>query len=358
MAKHEVIRGKAQTVLGLINGSELGITLPHEHIFSDFSSFLLEKPIDFEEERLAHEQITLENLWFSRHHRLSSEDNMKFDDEVLAICEVTYFRDAGGKTIVDLTPIGVGYNPEGLVNVPKATGINIIMGTSYYTARSYTPQMKMDSKTLEDLANEFIRNITIGVADTDIKAGLIGEIGCNWPLVEVERKVLRAAGIAQQETGVAINIHPGADEDAPLKHIKDLEEVGADPSHVIISHMTRTFPIPARYARAKLAEKGCYLSFDLFGRDGDHPASPYISHDMANDVTRINEIMELIKDGFLDHILISHDMAFKTMLRSYGGGGYSYILKIIVPMMRRKGMTEEQIHTILVENPKRAITIA
>jgi phosphotriesterase-related protein len=83
-----------------------------------------------------------------------------------------------------------------------------------------------------------------------------------------------------------------------------------------------------------------------------------MSHDMANDITRINEIMELIEDGFLDHILISHDMAFKTMLRSFGGGGYSYILKIIVPMMRRKGMTAKQIHTILVENPKRAITIA
>jgi len=282
---------------------------------------------------------------------------MRFDDEVLAIREVMYFKDAGGKTIVELTPIGVGFNLEGLVNVAKATGVNIIMGTSYYTARSYTPQMKMDSRTVEDIANEFIRNITVGVADTGIKAGIIGEIGCNWPLVEVERKVLRAAGIAQQETGAAINIHPGADEDAPLKHIKDLEEVGADPSRVVISHMTRTFPISARHARAKLAEKGCYLSFDLFGRDGEHPDSPYMSHDMANDVTRINEIIELIEDGFLDRVLISHDTAFKTMLRSYGGGGYSYILKIIVPKMLKKGIKEEQIHSILVENPKRAIVL-
>jgi phosphotriesterase-related protein len=357
MAKPNV-KGKAQTVLGLVDGKELGITLPNDHIYCDISRFLMTEPTDLEEKKLAHQKITLENLWFARHHIFSSEDNMVLDDEGLAIREVIYFKEAGGKTIVDLTPIGVGRNPTGDANVAKATGLNIIMGTSYYTSVSYTPEMKIDSRTEEDIAAEFIRDITIGVGETGIKAGIIGEVGCNWPIAEVEEKVLRAAGIAQQETGVAINIHPGACEDAPFEHIEMLEKVGVDPSRVIISHMTRSFPIPARDSRVRLAEKGCYLEFDLFGRDGDHPISPYMSHDIANDTTRINLIMELIEDGFLDRILISQDTCYKAMLRSYGGGGYSYILKIIVPKMLKKGITEEQIHTILVENPKRAITFA
>jgi len=353
MAKQDV-RGKAQTVLGLIDGSELGITLPHEHLFIDISIVFTE-PIDPEEKKLAHQKITMENLSYVRYHRFSSEDNAVLGNEGMATREVVYFKKAGGKTIVDLTCINIGRNPAGLVNVAKATGLNIIMGTSYYTAQSYAPEMKIDSRTEEDIAGEFIRDITAGVGDTGIKAGIIGEIGCSWPLEEGERKVLRAAGMAQQETGTAINIHPGACKEAPFEYIKVLEGAGADPSRVVISHMTRTFPISARDDRAKLAEKGCYLEYDMFGRDGTYP-TPIGPYDDANDTIRINEIMELIEDGFLDRILISQDVCFKIQLRAYGGGGYSLILKIIVPRMLEKGMTEEQIHTILVDNPKRIST--
>ena len=80
--------------------------------------------------------------------------------------------------------------------------------------------------------------------------------------------------------------------------------------------------------------------------------------DVANDAIRITELMELIEDGFLNRILISHDNCFKVMLRSYGGNGYAHILELIVPKMRAKGVTEEQINTILVENPRRINTFA
>ena len=372
------IKGKAQTVLGLIDGSKLGITLPHEHLFIDMACYFTE-PLDIEEKKLARQKITMENLWYVRHNRFSSKENLVLDDEGTAIREAMYFKEAGGKTIVNMSCINIGRNPTGLVNVAKATGLNIIMGTSYYIAQSYTPEMKMDSKTEEDIAKEFIRDIKVGAGDTGIKAGIIGEIGCSWPLEEGERKVLRAAGIAQQETGAAINVHPGAYQDAPFEYIKILEGVGADLSRLAFSHTTRTFPIAARDARAKLAERGCYLEYDMFGRDADRPTPgltsfgkpdtssrteqrlmlPQGPYDFANDTIRVNEIMELIEDGFLDRILVSQDVCFKIMLRTYGGGGYSYILEIIVPqMMRAKGMTEEQINTILVENPKRINTFA
>jgi phosphotriesterase-related protein len=351
------VRDKAQTVLGLVNGNELGITLPHEHLFTDISFHMVE-PTEPELHKLAHEKISPENLWFARHHMFSSEDNMVLDDEDLAIREATYFREAGGKTIVDLTPIGVGRNPAGLVNVAKSTGLNIIMGTSYYIALSHEPEMGMQSKTRDNIAEEFIREIREGVGDTGIKAGLIGEIGCSWPLEDVEKKVLQAAAIVQQATGAAICIHPGAYEGAPLEHVQLLKEVGADLSRVIISHMTRSIPSDAKKTRSKLAEKGCYLAFDLFGREGCLPASLISGYDRVTDVTRIYQIMDLIRDGFLEQILISHDRCFKVMLRSYGGGGYSFILKNTIPEMLKKGIIKEQIHTILVENPKRVLTFA
>jgi len=351
------LEGKAQTVLGLVDSSELGITLPHEHLFVDLTSGLIE-PTDPIEKELVHQKVTFENLWFARHYKMSNEDNMLLEDEELAIREALHFKEAGGKTIVDVSCINIGRNPQGLVNVAKATGLNIVMGTSYYTARSFTPQMKMEIRTDEDIAKEFIREITVGVGNTGIKAGLIGEIGMTWPMPMEERKVLRAAGMAQQETGATIYIHPGCHVDAPFEYVKVLEEVGTDLSRVVFGHMHRTFPMRDRNSRVKLAEKGSYLAFDALGFEGIYPspAPPECPYDVPNDAMQITEIMEHIEDGLLNHILISQDVCYKVCLRAYGGGGYSHILKIIVPKMRRKGMTEEQINTILVENPRRILT--
>jgi phosphotriesterase-related protein len=348
-------KGKAQTVLGLVDGKDLGVTLPHEHMFIDIRCYIAE-PDDPEGKKLARQKITLENLWFSRHHMFSSEDNMVLEDEDTAIREAENFKKVGGKTIVDVTPIGISRNPAGLKKVAEATGINIIMGTSYYVALSFAAEMGLDKKTEQEIADEFIREIREGVGDTGIKAGIIAEIGCSWPMDEGEKKVLRAAGLAQRETGAAISIHPGAREEAPLVHIKMLKEVGADISRVVIGHMTRTFPPEAWKARTKLAEKGCYLEFDWFGREGGLPTSLIGGYDRVTDQTRIYQIMDLIKKGFLEQILISHDVCFKFMQQSYGGSGFRYIPEIAVPEMRKKGMNDEQINTILVENPKRVLT--
>ena len=356
MAKFS-LKGKAQTVLGIIDGNQLGITLPHEHFFIDSRCYMIE-PTDPEEKKLAHQKITLENLWYARSRKSSSEDNLLLDDEDTAIREAMYFKEAGGNTIVDMTCINNGRNPTSLVNISRATGLNVIMGTCYYVARSYTPEMKMDSRTEADIAEEFIRDITVGVGDTGIKAGIIGEVGISWPMRDGEEKVLRAAGIAQQETGAAINIHPGGCQDSPFHCVKILDEVGANLSRVVFSHMSRTLPISARSARERLAGKGCYLEYDAFGMDGIYPTqtAEMCSYDKANDAIRLTIIMELIEDGFLDRILVSQDVCWKVLIRAYGGQGYSHILRNILPQMQLKGVTEEQINTILVENPKRILT--
>lgn len=353
MAKSDV-KGKAQTVLGLVDGSQLGITLPHEHFFIDSTCYFVE-PIDPEEKKLAHQKITLENLWYARSHNQTSEDNLLLEDEDTAIREAMYFKEAGGSTIVDLTCNNNGRNPTRIVGVSKATGLNVVMGTSYYIARSFTPEMPTPS--VEDMTKEFIRDITVGVGDTRIKAGIIGEIGISIPMREGERSALRAAGIAQQETGAAINIHPGGCNYSPFECIKVLEEVESDLSRVVFSHMGRTFPISARGDRNRLAGKGCYLEYDAFGFDVTWPTQlpEMCPYDRPNDPIQITLIQELIEDGFLEQVLISQDVCWKVLLRVYGGQGYSHILKNIVPQMRAKGMTEEQIHTIMVENPKRLL---
>lgn len=352
--EREKLKGKVQTVLGLVNGVELGFTLPHEHLFFDAMSWFVE-PTDPEDKEISRLPITLENLSWVRSHSKSSLDNMIISDEETAIKEAMLFKKAGGKTIIDVTPQSAGRNPSGLVNVAKATGLNVVMGTAYYIEPSFKPEMRMDEKTDEDIAEEFVREITTGVDGTGICAGLIGEIGCSWPLTKNERKVLKGAALAQQQTGAVMSIHTGLNENASFQIIKILTDAGADSSRIILCHMTYQLPVSARSTRARLAEMGCYLEFDHFGVDGIYPlyTTPFQG---ANDSIRISEIIDLIADGYLNNILISQDVCFKIHLSSYGGVGYTHILKTIIPLMQERGLTGEQIHTITVENPKRAYT--
>lgn len=345
------LKGKVQTVLGLVDGGKLGLTLPHEHLFINTMCWYSE-PVDSEGKAISRQPITLENLSWVRSHKSSNLDNMQITDEANAIREATIFKKSGGKTIVDVTPNSLGRNPSGLVNVARATGLNIIMGTAYYTESSFQPEMHMESRTDSDFADEFIAEITSGVCG--IRAGLIGELGCSWPLTDNENRMLRGAAIAQQQTGAVMSVHfQGGEEDSPFQIVNLLTDAGADPHRIILCHMTSELPVSARNARARLAEMGCYLEFDLFGIDGIYPleTTPFQG---ANDFIRISEIIDLITDGFLNNILISQDVCFKIHLNAYGGQGYTHILQTILPLMRKRGLTQDQINGITMENPRRA----
>ncbi len=348
--------GKAKTVLGWVDGGKLGCTLVHEHTFFDFTNWF-EEPSDPYEKELARQPITLENLYWARYHKKSSLDNLVCKDEKMLIREVMRFKEAGGNTIVDVTPNNTGRNPTGLVNIAKATGVNVIMGTSYYVENSFRPEMHMDSRTEEEIADEFVKDITKGVGNTGICAGIIGEIGCSWPLGKNERKVLCGAAIAQRKTGAVISIHPGFNENSPFEIIGVLTNAGADLSRVIIGHIDSVFPNHSirHLGRLRLAEMGCYIQDDNFVSDGNYPLES-IPNDQINDWLRITDIIELIADGHLNKILISQDVWIKILLTSYGGGGYAQIQKTIIPLMRMRGLIEEQIHAITVENPRRALT--
>ena len=347
--------GKVQTVLGLIEAGDLGVVLPHEHLFIDIRNWFIE-PSEPDEKELARQPLSLENLSWVRSHRMSNIENMQLTDEEMAISEAMLFKKAGGNTIVDLTPNHIGRNPSGLVRVARATGLNVIMGSAYYVEPSYRPEMHMDSRSEEDIAKEFVRDITVGVGNSGVRAGIIGELGCSWPLTNNERKVLRAGAIAQKRTGVAISIHPGPHEDAPLEIVKVLLDAGVDPTRIIIGHMSRT--VASHNNRCKLAEPGCYLEWDMFGHDGFYPPSEVTPVHVPSDSGRIKQIIQLIAQGYLNQILISHDVCFKTSLSCFGGGGYSHILGTVIPFMREKGITEEQIHAFIVENPKRVLCFA
>ncbi len=301
---------------------------------------------------LADKLVGMGNLSWLRYHPYENLDNVRLLDEQEAINEAMLFKQAGGNTIVDLTSRGIGRDPKALARISRATGLNVIMGAGYYTAPSQSPEMS--SKTEEEITEEIVRDITIGVGDSGICAGIIGEIGGSWPLQDNERKVMHAAAHAQQLTGASINIHPGRKTEAPLEIVEILDDAGADLSRVIMSHIDARIRDHSR--RCKLAKTGCFIEYDLWGWEGHFPS--YWTADLLdlpNDTQRIYDILKLIDEGYLNQILISHDICVKSRRVCYGGWGYAHISNYVVPMMLKRGLTQAQINVIMVENPKRML---
>ena len=356
MRAREDLKGKVITVLGPIGGEELGFTQPHEHLLLDVSVYFVE-PSSATDRLLAHQPVSLENLYWVRYHTRENIDCYRLQDEHIAIKELMRFKLAGGDTLVELTTTGLGRDPKALVRISRATGVNIIMGTGYYIEASHGPDVMEMSE--EQIADELVTEIMVGVEKTDIRAGIIGEIGCSWPLRDNERKVLRASAIAQQKTGVAINIHPSRNENGPLEVIDVLREAGAQLSKVVISHMDRCGYLLE--TRLKILESGCSVEYDVFGKEGYYPAEAALADghlpDMPNDVGRLKQISELIDLGYIRQILMSQDTCMKIDLTRWGGPGYAHILENVIPLMRVYGYTEEQIRTLTVENPRVMLTI-
>ena len=150
---------------------------------------------------------------------------------------------------------------------------------------------------------------------TDVRAGIIGEIGCQAPWTDLEKRVMRGAVVAQQQTGAAINVHPGRDPDQPQEVADFVSAQGADPSRVVISHIDRTIFDDERLFR--LADSGCVIELDLFGQEQSYYALN-LNVDLPNDAERLRWIRRLIDRGHLDQIVISHDICYRSRLTRFG----------------------------------------
>lgn len=348
--KREERKGKVQTVLGLIEPFEMGITLPHEHLMSDGSAWFVE-PEDAFDKHMAHLPVTVDILWWLTYHRFANLDDVICMDEDEAIAEATHFVRAGGSTIVEMSNIGLGRSPKSLARISRATGLHILMGCGYYLDPSLPADM--ESKSEDQIVEEILHDLDEGVGNTGICAGYIGEIGLSWPITPREHKSLRAGARAQSKSGVNLNIHPGQGEEAAMEAAQIAGKAGADLTKTTIDHVDRA--VRKHENRIALAKLGLMLEYDLFGREGHYP-SAHRKIDLPNDHQKINEILELIDAGYIGQILISQDIWNKTQRRKYGGWGYAHILDNVVPVMKDKGMSDADIKTIMVDNPAKLFT--
>jgi phosphotriesterase-related protein len=340
-----------QTVLGPIEPDALGITLPHEHLLTSLAPRFIAPP-DEAGRRLAREPVTLENLSWVRRNYLSNVDNMTLGPESLAIEEVARFRAAGGGTIVDASSIGLRGDLAAIARISRATGVHVVVATGYYTYDFHDPSMATASP--EGLADVIVRELLDGIDGIDgtgVRAGIVGEVGCNWPLHPDERKSVIAAGMAQAATGAPVSIHPGRSPRSPFEILEILASAGADLGRVVMGHIERT-----EFSRddlLALAGTGVYLEYDWFGETlSMHPTGPV---NVPSDTERIEQIQLLFSRGHGNQVLASHDVCLKTRLAAYGGMGYAHIPTNVAGWMRAKGMADAEVTAVLVDNPRRVL---
>lgn len=351
---------RVMTVTGPIDPGVLGVTLMHEHLFADFRRNFVE-PDEASIANYRYKPVDIEMIPLLRQRPFSvSLDNAILGDETLMQAEALNHKAAGGHAIVDVTPIGVGRDPLALQRLSRTTGIWVVMGGGLYIENMH-PGWSRDA-SVEDLSQLFIREATVGVDDTGVRTGIIGEIGTSGiakgavaqdgPMTAAEEKVLVAAAHASNETGLAITIHLDPRVEGAFRTFEVLSREGVPPDRIVMGHLD--LREDKAYHRA-VADLGVYLEFDCFGRES-------YTHEWGNlafghDTRRVESISELVAAGFDNRVVLAHDIALKMDLRKFGGIGFGHVLSATVPMLRRAGVSERSIMRMLIDNPRDILTV-
>jgi phosphotriesterase-related protein len=308
--------GYVQTVHGRIPAAELGFVLPHEHT----GIHLWQIP----------------NRW--DYWELTPDD-------ALLLPELAAYRAAGGRTLVDLTLPGVGRDPLRLRRYAEASGLHIVMGTGWYRTAYYPAEALIDRRTVDDLADELVAGIEGGVDGTDVRPGIIGEIGTDKPwLTALEERVHRAAGRAARRTGLAVTTHSVMSA-VGLAQLRVFEDEGVDPGRVVIGHAD-SYPVLEHYL--EIIRRGANLEFDFLGMS----FTPMERH---GEPRIVDLARELVERGHADRLLLSQDVCHNSQLTAYGGNGYVHLLKTFLPELRAAGVPEAAIHQMTVLNPARIL---
>ncbi|GIV67008.1 MAG: phosphotriesterase-related protein [Chloroflexota bacterium] len=296
-----------QTVLGSIPADQLGITACHEHV-----------------------------LWYPPDSMALEDADLGLNSIPAAVAELRYYKSVGGGTLVEMTTEEIGRSPLDLAQISQATGVHIIAVTGHHKAK-FSAEF-LQNQSVEQIAERIIREITLGIADTGVRAGVIKAASSLNHAAEVEKRVIRAAGIAHRQTGAPVSTHTEAGTFA-LEQAELLLEAGVPPRKLLIGHLDRNLP---REVYFQLAQRGVFLGFDQIGKEQYWP-----------DDQRAILIRDLIEAGYVRQILLSSDRARKSSWKVHNPQtlGLGHILLDFVPRLKKVGVEEQAITTLLVENP-------
>jgi phosphotriesterase-related protein len=353
------------TVAGPISPDKLGITLTHEHCLIDLRPYW-RVPEEEARRKSAEAAVEITTIGQSRRNPLGNRDNLLLSDAELATKELLEFRSLGGSSVVDLTLSDIGRDAMALQALAHATGLNIIAGCGHYIQISHPQELAGES--IDSIEVRLLREVQRGIGETDIRAGVLGEIGTSCPIHKDEEKVLRAAGRVHKKTGVAIAVHlspaPQLNQWMGPAVLDILESEGVSPARVLLCHLDNMLApgedfLSAVNLHRDLAKRGCFIGYDGCGKEHYFPSgsrAAFPSFWCPQDRERAKAASVLCEDGFDGQLLLSHDVCFKIELIRYGGFGYGHILRTFRSNLLDYGLGTEEIDKIMTENPRRWLT--
>ena len=282
-----------------------GYTLMHEHIFIDLSG-------------------------------IKKLDDCRLDCKNETIEEFKKLYENGVRNITEVTNIGMGRDVNYIKEVSEKSGINVICATGFYKEPFY-PEFVYE-KNEKELSEIMKNDILKGIDGTDIKAGIIGEIGSSKDIItETELKVFKSAIIAHLETGVPITTHTSL---GTMGHeqVRLFKEYKVNTDKIVIGHVDLSGNV--EYI-LEMLYNGVYVEFDTIGKNN------YLADDI-----RIEMMKEIEKRELIDRVFLSMDITRKSNMEYKGGIGYNYIFNVFIPKLKEAGIKENSIEKMLKINPQ------
>lgn len=314
---------QVETVLGPVDVEELGVTLMHEHVFVLSEEIRQNWPPDWDEEA-----------------RITG-----------AVAQLRAAVDRGVRTIVDPTVIGLGRNIARVARVNAQVDLNIVVATGLYVHSElpfyfqYRSSGRKSGGT-DPMAEMFVGDLITGIAGTNVKAAFLKCVVEHLEPSPGARRVLAAVAQAHRQTGAPIMVHTNAFAKTALTALAALRQDGVELSSVVLAHCGDSTDL--EYLQ-QLIEAGPLLGMDRFGLDAVQPFDE-----------RVGTVAELCRRGYAERMVLSHDAACyidwfppETRARIGPRWNFTHVHDDVLPALRERGVTETQIHTMLVENPRR-----
>ncbi|HAT3934238.1 phosphotriesterase-related protein [Citrobacter freundii] len=259
-------------------------------------------------------------------------------DQYDLICqEMKDIRASGVSNIIEMTNRYMGRNPQFMLDLMRDTGINVVACTGYYQDAFFPEHVA--ARSVEQLAQEMVDEIVIGIDGTELKAGIIAEIGSSEGVITpLEEKVFIAAARAHIETGRPISTHTSFST-MGVEQLVLLQAHGVDLSRVTVGHCDLKDNLDNIL---RMIELGAYVQFDTIGKNNYYP-----------DEKRIAMLHAIRDRGLLSHVMLSMDITRRSHLKANGGNGYDYLLTTFIPQLRQSGFSQADVDMMLRDNPSK-----
>jgi phosphotriesterase-related protein len=313
------LAGRVQAVQGPLDASELGFTLPHEHICASSAGFWQAWP----------------EFFGGREEFISR-----------VVDKLKIVKQEGVRTIVDVTTIDTGRDIRLIEEVSRKSGMQIIACTGHWL----DPSQSMSARSVDELADFFIKEIEHGIEGTEIKAGVIKVATDREGVTPFLDKALRAAARASKATGVPITTHSYSPERIGEKQADIFEAEGLNPERVCIGHSDDTTDLD--YLTG-LAERRYTIGMDhlIYGIQGPLTWQK-----------RSELIKDLVAAGFANKLFISNDWFYgisvgatetQEAMDRMNPDGMLFVTRKVIPYLRQIGVSDQAVNLMTVENPMR-----